>query len=226
MPNCASCSTGTRCDDIERQLQRLDAKYKAHSVDGVHDMLIALGDLTDRGDRGSHRPLDGRRGVRDADARRRVLTLRVAGELRHVAVEDAARYRDAPRRAAAAGRTRVAARSGAGSARRPRAPLRADARAVYRRRVRRLATACPPRRPSHVLVRLTGENRLLEGEFSPGGTRREWTDSRRAAHDPPPIAGDAAEGSGTGRPGRARPVRGLVAGRREEARAAPMRCST
>ncbi len=27
-----------------------------------------------------------------------------------------------------------------------------------------------------ILVRLTSENRLLEGEFRPGGTRREWTD--------------------------------------------------
>src|SRR5207244_5667522 len=28
-----------------------------------------------------------------------------------------------------------------------------------------------------VLVRLTSEGRLLEGEFRPGGTEREWTDA-------------------------------------------------
>src|SRR5204862_5589692 len=28
-----------------------------------------------------------------------------------------------------------------------------------------------------VLRRLTGEGRLIEGEFRPGGTRREWTDA-------------------------------------------------
>jgi ATP-dependent Lhr-like helicase len=27
-----------------------------------------------------------------------------------------------------------------------------------------------------ILLRLTGEGRLVEGEFRPGGTRREWTD--------------------------------------------------
>src|SRR5204862_196192 len=33
-----------------------------------------------------------------------------------------------------------------------------------------------PAMAESILVRLTGENRLLEGEFRPGGTRREWTD--------------------------------------------------
>ena len=33
-------------DAIERQLQRLDAPYRARSADGVHDMLLAIGDLS------------------------------------------------------------------------------------------------------------------------------------------------------------------------------------
>src|SRR5437762_4815541 len=37
---------GESMDAIERQLQRLDPKYHARSADGVHDMLLALGDLT------------------------------------------------------------------------------------------------------------------------------------------------------------------------------------
>src|SRR4029077_16207751 len=31
---------------VERQLQRLDPAYQAKSLDGVHDMLLAVGDLT------------------------------------------------------------------------------------------------------------------------------------------------------------------------------------
>src|SRR5206468_3048749 len=33
-------------DAIEQQLQRLDPRYHAKSADGVHDMLLAIGDLT------------------------------------------------------------------------------------------------------------------------------------------------------------------------------------
>src|SRR2546423_11332289 len=32
--------------DVERQLQQLDDRYRARSVDGVHDLLLHLGDLT------------------------------------------------------------------------------------------------------------------------------------------------------------------------------------
>src|SRR5262249_20241442 len=34
-------------DAIDRQLQRLDPSYRAKSADGVHDMLLSLGDLTE-----------------------------------------------------------------------------------------------------------------------------------------------------------------------------------
>ena len=44
-------------DAIERQLQRLDPQYQVKSADGVHDMLLSLGDL-DRG--GDRRALDQR----------------------------------------------------------------------------------------------------------------------------------------------------------------------
>ena len=47
MPSCASCSMPTSMDAIERQLQRLDPQYRVKSADGVHDMLLSLGDLTE-----------------------------------------------------------------------------------------------------------------------------------------------------------------------------------
>ena len=34
-------------ETIERQLQRLDPEYRAKSADGIHDMLLAIGDLTE-----------------------------------------------------------------------------------------------------------------------------------------------------------------------------------
>ena len=43
--------------------------------------------------------------------------------------------------------------------------------------LRARATASAPPAAEAVLMRLTGEGRLLEGEFRPGGTRREWTDA-------------------------------------------------
>src|SRR5205814_9876601 len=33
---------------VERQLQRLDPAYQVKSADGMHDMLLSLGDLTER----------------------------------------------------------------------------------------------------------------------------------------------------------------------------------
>src|SRR4029450_4000373 len=37
--------------------------------------------------------------------------------------------------------------------------------------------ALAPQAAEAVLLRLTAEGRLIEGEFRPGGTRREWTDA-------------------------------------------------
>ncbi|HUU35254.1 MAG TPA: helicase-related protein, partial [Vicinamibacterales bacterium] len=78
----------------ERDLQHLPAKYHARSTDAVHDLLLRLGDLTPGEIAARALP-----GVADAAipalvAARRVLRLRIAGEPRLVAVEDAARYRD------------------------------------------------------------------------------------------------------------------------------------
>ena len=176
--SCASCSIADAIDAVERQLQRLDPKYHARSVDGVHDMLLAIGDLTTdeiaarsarRTTRRASRTL-GRSAPRAAAPRSPAST-------RYVAVEDAARYRDALGVPLPPGVARGAAAAGARSARRSRAALRADARAVHRDGLRRRATASTPAVAEAVLMRLAGEGRLIEGEFRPGGTRREWTDA-------------------------------------------------
>ena len=163
-------------DDVERQVQRLDPKFHARSVDGVHDMLIALGDL-------SASEIATRTSTPEAQAAgaalvraRRALSIRIAGETRFIAVEDAARFRDAlgvpvPTGVPEALLTPVRDPLGDLVLRyaRTHAPFTAaDLAARFG-----LSTAAA----ESALVRLTGEGRLLEGEFRPGGTHREWTDA-------------------------------------------------
>ena len=82
-------------EETEEQLQGLVSEYKVRTMDGVHDLLLRIGDLT-RGELRVRCALDE---VADSVARlmkaRRVMEVGIAGEKRLVAVEDAARYRDA-----------------------------------------------------------------------------------------------------------------------------------
>ena len=162
-------------DAIERQLQRLDPHYRVKSADGVHDMLLSLGDLTEAEVRERSQTPDVAASVSALVAARRVLAVHIAGDPRLVAVEDAARFRDA-----------LGVRLPAGV---PEALLRAvrDPMGDLARRYAR--THGPFTAPDFasrygldsaaaeaVLTRLTADGALVEGEFRPGGTRREWTD--------------------------------------------------
>ena len=79
---------------IERQLQRLDPQYHARSADAVHDMLLGLGDLTESEVGARTITVDVAKSVDDLVRARRVLQVRISGDPRFIAVEDAARYRD------------------------------------------------------------------------------------------------------------------------------------
>jgi len=82
-------------EETEAQLQCLAENFKARNMDGVHDLLLRLGDL-------SHEEL-ALRCVSEPVAvsvsrllkAKRVIQIKVAGQQRLIAVEDAARYRDA-----------------------------------------------------------------------------------------------------------------------------------
>jgi ATP-dependent Lhr-like helicase len=162
-------------DEVERQLQRLDPAYRAKSADAVHDMLLSLGDLTPE-------ELTARTATPEAAVSaeglvraRRVLSVRVAGESRYIAVEDAARYRDA-----------LGVPLPLGIPESLLAPVRdplGDLALRFARTHAPFTAADLARRyglahgaAESLLVRLATETRLLEGEFRPGGTRREWTD--------------------------------------------------
>jgi ATP-dependent Lhr-like helicase len=81
---------------LEEGLQRLAPGYGARHIDGLHDLLLRLGDLTDAEAAVRCDPPEAAPGwLAKLRAEQRVLQLQVAGEPRWVAVEDASRYRDA-----------------------------------------------------------------------------------------------------------------------------------
>jgi ATP-dependent Lhr-like helicase len=163
-------------DATERQLQRLDPQYRAKGADGLHDLLLGVGDLTAEEIVARSATPEVAATIRDLVVARRVVPVRVASEERFAAVEDAARLRDAlgvplplglpesllepaidaigdlARRYA---RTHAPFPAGDFAARFGLAPVAAEA----------------------VLMRLSADGQLIEGEFRPGGTRREWTDA-------------------------------------------------
>ena len=163
-------------DAIERQLQRLDPQYQAKSADAVHDMLLSLGDLTELEIGARAISADVAASVGALVAARRVVPVRIGGDARYIAVEDAARFRDAlgvPLPPGIPESLLQPVRDPLGDLAlrfaRTHAPFSApDFAARYGLHV---AAA------EAVLLRLTGEGRLVEGEVRPAGTRREWTDA-------------------------------------------------
>ena len=162
--------------EVEEAAQCLAENFRARSADGIHDLCLKLGDLS-RGeialriaDKSLLESVD--RLVRA----RRLLELRIAGEKRLIAAEDAARYRDGlgiplpPGLAAALLEPvadpvlelvrRFARTHGPFTLREAAERFALDAEAV-----------------ELVLRQLAAEGRVLEGGFRPGGLHREWCDA-------------------------------------------------
>jgi ATP-dependent Lhr-like helicase len=160
-------------DALERQLQALDDTHRARSADGLHDLLLRLGDLAadEVAVRVASPALLG--ALDDLQRARRVITVPVAGRPRFIAVEDAARYRDA-----------LGAPLPVGLPEALLAPVR-DAVADLIQRYARThgpftVAACAARfglseRPvARTLATLAASGKVLQGEFRPGGLEREW----------------------------------------------------
>ncbi len=163
-------------EETEEQLQMLAPDYRARNMDGVHDLLLRLGDLN---------RAEVLRRVVSAEVAitvdrlqksRRVLELMIAGEKRLIAVEDAARYRDA---------LGIPLPPGL-----PTAFLSASPDAIvdlirrYGRTHGPFTTAeaasrfkVPAETAEAVLQRLVQTGRVVEGAFRPGGFSREWCDA-------------------------------------------------
>ncbi len=160
---------------IETDLQQLDARFHARSTDGVHDLLLRLGDLSAAEIDRRAVPGVAATAVDELVKARRAVPLRLGGETRFVAVEDVARYRD-----------------GLGTPLPPGLPASLlepapDAVGDLLRRYARTHGPFPSGDAAArfglgisvvdiTLRRLAASGRVVEGEFRPGGHGREWCD--------------------------------------------------
>ena len=161
--------------ETEAQLQMLDPDYHARHADGVHDLLLRLGDMTAPEITARSIREEVAESVHELVATHRVLRLRIAGEERYIAVEDAARYRDA-----------IGIRLPTGLADAWLVPVREPLLELVRRYARTHGPfttsdvasrfGLPPDRVDPCLRLLHMQAKLLEGEFRPSGTHREWVD--------------------------------------------------
>ncbi|HEY3097330.1 MAG TPA: helicase-related protein, partial [Methylomirabilota bacterium] len=160
---------------IERQLQHLDEKYRVRTKDGLHDLMLSIGDLDLEEIEARSVVANVAATVRELERERRVLLLPIAGTRRYAAVEDAARYRDAlgvPLPAGLPESLLEPVRDPAGDLTlryaRSHGPFTARELAGRYGLGVGVATA--------LVLQLTAAGKLIEGEFRPGGTEREWID--------------------------------------------------
>ncbi len=161
-------------DTVEADLQRRSERTRADSADALHDVLRRLGDLT-----GAELALRVAPGADLAgwlpalEGERRAIVLRVGGEERWVAAEDAGLYRDALGAVPPGGLP---------------APFVEDVPDAMERLVRRFARTHGPFESRQlkarygldmtpVLAGLERAGELVRGELRPGGTEREWCDT-------------------------------------------------
>jgi len=165
----------TALEEVESRLQALEPDYRARHADGLHDLLLRLGDLSEP--EIAARTVSADAGVlaSELEEARRVICLRVGGDTRYVPVELAACYRDA-----------LGIRLPPGL---PEAHLAAVAEPLveialrYARAHGPFTTAAlaaryglEPAIVEPVLHALHARGKLLEGEFRPQGRHREWCD--------------------------------------------------
>ncbi len=163
--------------DLELSLQALADDRQATTLDGVHDLLRRLGDLS--ADEVAARTEGGAEiagpWLAELGSARRAVRTRIAGDERWIAVEDVARYRDGVGIAPPVGVP--------GAFLGPAAGALDGLLSRYARTHGPFLTPDPAGRwglPAGVvgdaLERLLTAGSLLRGEFRPGGAEREWCD--------------------------------------------------
>jgi ATP-dependent Lhr-like helicase len=158
--------------DLEESLQGLAATQALRSPDRLHDLLLRLGELSEA-EIGARTAGDARSLLDPLLAERRVIPVGLAGEERFAAAEDAGRFRDALGVQPPPGLPQVflepvphALRELVARYGRTHGPFRAED--VARR------FGCGVSSVEIALAELRGDSRVLEGEFRPGGSGREW----------------------------------------------------
>jgi ATP-dependent Lhr-like helicase len=162
-------------DEVELRLQSLAPDYRARHADGVHDLLLKLGDLSEAEILARSESPEVAATINDLANSRRAVRVRIAADSRFIPVEYAARYRDA-----------LGTPLPPGLAEAFLSPSDDPLREILRRYARThgpfttadLAAryALPPAALDTALHELHGLGKLLAGEFRPGGTHREWCD--------------------------------------------------
>ena len=159
--------------EVEADLQRTSERARAANADGLHDVLRAVGDVIP--EEAQQRCLDAvsaRRMLVDLEKERRAVRMRIGGEERWIAAEDAALYRDALGAVPPGGLP---------------ATFLEQVEDPLERLVRRYARTHGPfttREVSSryavdlgpVLRELERAGDLVRGELRPGGAEREWCD--------------------------------------------------
>jgi ATP-dependent Lhr-like helicase len=162
--------------EVEANLQLLGENQRARSADAIHDLLLRLGDLSRDEIALRVTTPDLLKSIDTLVLARRILQIKIAGQQRFVAVEDAARYRD-----------------GLHIALPPDLPkaLTAPNAAPVLEIVRRYARTHGPFTLQEVTARfgldaqpvtaalrtLIHDGRVLEGGFRPAGSHREYCDA-------------------------------------------------
>jgi ATP-dependent helicase Lhr and Lhr-like helicase len=162
--------------ETETQLQMLGEAQRIRSADGIHDLLLRLGDLSREEIAQRVDSPELLKSVALLARVQRVLQIGIAGEPRLIAVEDAARYRDALGIALPLGLPKALL-----------APVADPLLELLRRYARTHGPFTPEeaagrfgidRRPIETaLCTLVVGGRVLEGGFRRGGTHREWCDA-------------------------------------------------
>jgi ATP-dependent Lhr-like helicase len=161
-------------EEVGADLQRTSDRARAANTDGLHDILRAVGDLSVA--EGQARCLDAvsaKRMLGELVRERRAVAMRIGGEERYLAAEDAGLYRDAFGAVPPGGLPKSFLTT-------VEEPLARITRR-YARTHGPFTTAELRDRygvdPSSVLRELERSGALVRGELRPGGTEREWCDA-------------------------------------------------
>ncbi len=164
-------------EEFERGLQHLAEGRKARSADALHDLLLRLGDLSTRQiDERAEPGADPAGWIEELVRARRILPISITGEKRYIAIEDASRYRDA---------LGVPLPPGIPERYLERVPDPVgDLVLRYARTHGPFAAAEPAGRyglgiavVTSALERYVERGRIVEGEFRPNGTQREFCEA-------------------------------------------------
>jgi ATP-dependent helicase Lhr and Lhr-like helicase len=160
-------------EEVEADLQRTSERTRAANADGLHDVLRAVGDLTAAEAQQRCLPaVSAKRMLERLVDERRAARMRIGGEERFIASEDAGLYRDA-----------LGAVPPGGLPDTFLEPVDEPLRRLARRYARThgpFTTAELSGRYSvdagSVLRELERDGQLVRGELRPGGSEREWCD--------------------------------------------------